>query len=239
MSVLTRVRTIFGMNARITGRSHQGPQQSAGVPFKPVRMDVGEEVEGGEIASVQQGAAPTPVRSKQEMIAELQKNYSEVLDLVRKMSAHLDSESERTARLMIIVERIPDALDALPELREQTRRMVEALRESSDQSRTRDEHVQDAMAHIRARLDDARESETHLVGTLTEFRGSLREMATSSERSSVALTAMNERNAARERELAQVLTLTRRWVIAAVAIGATGVLAAAGAVVFVLLQRGL
>ncbi|TVQ59357.1 MAG: hypothetical protein EA379_10935 [Phycisphaerales bacterium] len=243
MSVLAKLSSMF--TRKPNAKAHTANGQRGAVPFRPVRMDaddarpnardeaLGAPGAPGSDDADDRGALATP-RNKQELIVELQKNYTEVLELVRKVNTHLDRESERTAKLMTIVERIPDALDALPELRDQTKRAVETLRESSEQSARRDEKVQSALTHIRDRLDDARETETHLVGTLTEFRGSLQDMAHSSERSSGAIAAMNERNALRDKELADMLNLTRRWVVAALVIGALGVAAAIVAIAFIL-----
>ena len=227
MSVLARISNLFGRKTPDQRRKAHG--RGDGVPFKPVRMDVSAD----EHDDADQNALSAP-RNKQELVVELQKNYTEVLELVRKVNAHLDRDPQRTARLMAIVERIPDALDTLPELRDQTRSAVDALREGAEQAAMRDEKVQSTLTTIRDRLDEARETETHLVGTLTEFRGSLQDMAQSSERSSGAIAAMNERNAQRDRELADILNLTRRWVVAAIVIGALGVSAAIIAIAFIL-----
>lgn len=228
MSVLGRLASMFG---------RRKPAAAGGaVPYTKVRMEVGDEgVEGGN-GSVVRPDEPTP-RSRQEALAELQRNYNEVIELVRKMGAHLDRESTRSARMLELAERIPEAIELLSESRGQNERMIDALRSASESARKADAQIEQALVAVRERLDEASESDAQLVGTLAEFRGSLREMADASSASGRAIQSMNERNAQRDAELSEILTVTRRWIIAALVLGAVGVAAAVVSVALFVIQN--
>lgn len=176
--------------------------------------------------------APAP-KSKGEMLGELQKNYAEVMELIRKVSGHLDEQAERSARLMAIAERIPQALDTLPELREQNEQIIVALRQAADEARSRDERSSQTLDRLGDRLDESRESDRVLVGTMAEFRGTLREMADTNDRTGATLADMNARNAAREQELHNILQLTRRWITIATVVGVVLVMVATAAVIMI------
>src|SRR5690606_13104305 len=159
------------------------------------------------------------------------KNYAEVMELIRKVSTHLDEQNARNARLMEIAERIPEALDALPELRTQNAEIIAALRTAADETRSRDERAAQTLERLGDRLEESRESDRVLVGTMAEFRGTLREMADTSERTGYTLAEMNQRNAAREQELQNILLLTRRWITIATVVGVVLVMVATAAMI--------
>lgn len=177
-------------------------------------------------------AIPVP-KSKNEIIADLQKNYAEVMELIRKVSNHLDRESERSERLMEIAEKIPAALETLPELRAQNEEIIVALRQAAAETAKRDEAAARTLELLGDRMDEARESDRQLVGTMAEFRGTLREMADSSEKTGATLSVMNERNIAREQELQNILLLTKRWITIATVVGVVLVMIATAAVIMV------
>ncbi|QKK09825.1 MAG: hypothetical protein HND58_17805 [Planctomycetota bacterium] len=68
-----------------------------------------------------------PPRSRQELIAELQRNYQEVLGIVRKVDSHLDEQGQRSGRMAEIAERFPQAADDLSHLREGQDSVQQAL----------------------------------------------------------------------------------------------------------------
>jgi DNA-binding ferritin-like protein len=196
----------------------------------PIRID---DEPRRHASPVSISTAPPAPKSKGEMIAELQKNYAEVMELIRKVSNHLDEQAGRSERLMEIAERIPEALDALPELRSQNERIIVALRDAAEEARSRDEQSAQTLDRLGDRLEESRESDRVLVGTMAEFRGTLREMADTNERTGATLSDMNQRNAAREQELHNILLLTRRWITIATVVGVVLVMVATAAVIMI------
>lgn len=224
---------VFGRLATKLGRRKAGAV-NGGVPYRQVRMDAASGEDGDGVA-LQRPDEPSP-RSRQELLQELQKNYNEVIELVRKVDGHLDRESERSVRMLELAERIPEAIDLLAETRGQNERIIEAVREATEAAKSSDSKMESALDLVHDRLDESRESDAQLVGTMAEFRGSLREMADASAQSGRAIASMNERNAQRDADLAEIMTVTRRWIVAALLLGALGVAAAMVSVVLFVIQ---
>ncbi|MGP1308727.1 MAG: hypothetical protein ACTS27_00830 [Phycisphaerales bacterium] len=259
MGLLTKFSSIFGAkpHAKPAGNSSQHAFRPASPsPSQPVEIDISRDeddefgLDDAGVATAQtdepgsRPLAPThrpasapPVaaspKSKGEMLAELQRNYAEVMELIRKVSNHLDEQADRSERLMEIAERIPEALDTLPELRTQNAEILTALRRAADDARKRDDQSAQVLDRLGDRLEEARESDRVLVGTMAEFRGTLREMADTSERTGATLTDMNQRNMAREQELHNILQLTRRWITIATVVGIVLVMVATAAVIMI------
>lgn len=254
MGLLKSISSLFSAKPNAAAPASSQFRPASTRPSEPVRIDISDDASHGARhaddddllrldddlpeprRSLTQLAAPAP-KSKNEIIADLQKNYAEVMELIRKVSNHLDRESERSERLMEIAERIPAALDTLPELRAQNEEMLLALRDAASDAARRDEAASQTLERLGERMNEARESDQQLVGTMAEFRGTLREMADSSEKTGQTLSVMNERNAAREQELHNILQLTRRWITIATIVGVILVMVATAAVLM-LAARG-
>ena len=65
---------------------------------------------------------------KQEVLAELRRNYGEVLALVRKVDEHLDQQEQRSRELMVLAEQSTQALAGVPEILEHTQGLADAGR---------------------------------------------------------------------------------------------------------------
>ncbi len=242
MGLLTKFSTIFGAKPSrpSTPPSSQNAFRPAvHPPENPVEIDISRDDEftlddepREDIRRPAAPLAPAP-KSKGEMLAELQKNYAEVMELIRKVSNHLDEQNDRSIRLMEIAERIPEAIETLPELRNQNAEILVALKSAADDTRARDERAAESLDLLVDRLEESRESDRVLVGTMAEFRGTLREMADTNEQTGVTLSDMNQRNMAREQELHSILQLTRRWITIATVVGVVLVMVATAAVIMI------
>lgn len=195
-------------------------------PERPVEIDISEDAEldpMGESGSGDFRALAAP-RNKQELIAELQRNYAEVLELVRKVDLHLDTQQQRSARLVEIAERIPEAVTALSDIRAQNSEFLVAVRELTETSRQGDERVEAAVnrlgevgdrqiqsiAGIGEHLEASARTEQELVGAVREFHGTLGEMTESSSRVGETLENMHRSAETREQELIDLLVASRR-----------------------------
>jgi len=246
VGLLTKFSSIFGAKPASKPAPGEHHRSVPPVPSRPVDIDLSRDDEDDLLLRDEHDdarrtttLAPTPPapKSKAELLSELQKNYAEVMELIRKVSTHLDEQSERSERLLAIAERIPEAIDALPELRTQNAEILVALRDAAEAARARDERAATTLDRLGDRLEEARESDRVLVGTMAEFRGTLREMADSSERTGATLSEMNQRNAAREQELTNILQLTRRWITIATVVGVVLVMVATAAII-IMVARG-
>jgi hypothetical protein len=175
---------------------------------------------------------PAQVRTKQDLIGELKRNYDEAIALVRKLDARVDQQEDRSARLMEIAERLPSALEAIPDLRQQSLRSSVALDElvtfaRNNQSRT--EEAASSLEEIRDRISVSREAQLELVRTVVSFRDTLSVMVRTSERVGNTLAELRDESAARERKLAELVASSQKWTMAAAI--ACGVVALAATVI--------
>ncbi|MEX0742620.1 MAG: hypothetical protein WD079_07455, partial [Phycisphaeraceae bacterium] len=68
-----------------------------------------------------------PGAKRDERLDNLQEGFTEVVDLMQTVRVRLDEQSDRSDRLMEIMSRLPEAIDALPETNRNQARMLEAL----------------------------------------------------------------------------------------------------------------
>lgn len=178
--------------------------------------------------------APTP-RTKQELFEDLQRNYRDVVDLVRKVDAHLDRNEQRAQEMATIARRIDETLPALQSFPEQVREqldrlnteVVTAIRETSSRSDARAGEIQKTLTTIGGRIESTSESHAQLVTTMAGFRQTLGDLATSSDRTSSTLESIDSRRQEREDELTKMLIASRRWSVTTLAVTLLGVSVAA------------
>ncbi|MFG0259938.1 MAG: hypothetical protein ACF8LK_06250 [Phycisphaerales bacterium JB041] len=226
-------------------RPAPGPAHPAG-PARPERQSPpiaidlhAEDDPDDELEGFDPGREPLPEikppRSRQELIAELQRNYQEVLGIVRKVDSHLDEQGQRSHRMAEIAERFPRAADDLAHLREGQGSVQQTLEAVSLALRERDEALTEGQRGTLARLEEIRgllaessESERQLVGSLVEFRDMMSGMNAATERLSEAV----ERIDARESERVNVVVRAIGGIKSSVV--AVGVIATSCAVIAML-----
>lgn len=231
-------------------------------PAEPVGIDVFDDAElieqadphesdhtarNGEVSRAADLAADlsaerTPIvtpRNRQELIKELQKNYTEVVGLVRKVDDHLDTQTHRSERLLELAERSARNMDALPELVEQNKRVADALNdliELTRDSRTRSDaaverlnktaiqqletgHRQtSALQSMRSAIARSGEAEKEMARSIGGFNETLSEMSTSTRDLGDTIGQLRETDAEREAELSKLVSSSQKWLVAAVVI---------------------
>jgi len=201
---------------------------------KPVAVDLHSETDGDadmdfDLDGFDPGAGSPPARvprSRQELIAELQRNYQEVLGIVRRVGQHLDDQGERSRRVAEIVERLPRAADDLGALRERQEDATRALDTLSHALARRDERLAESQAAEIARLDDvlgllseSSQAERELIGSLVEFREVMGGMSVATERLTGAVERIEQREAERAGQFLKALETTRSWMITIAVVG--------------------
>ncbi len=68
-------------------------------------------------------------RGRDNAIEKLEKGYSEVLDLLQSVRGHMQDQSNRSERLLEIMEWLPEALKSMPEANRNQVRMLEVLQD--------------------------------------------------------------------------------------------------------------
>lgn len=193
-------------------------------PPEPVAIELDED---DEIQERQR--AP----SKQELIAELQKSYSEVISMVRKLDDHLDRHESRSTKMMEVADRLTTAMDGIERAEDRHVEIVgaigalaKAVREGQDQADHRHEAELSSLARIEAVLErcDATDQATRM--TLDELRAGIDSMGHSQDRLGSVLERMHARDESRDERLEEMVTRTSKLMIALVAICGVGVAAA-------------
>lgn len=172
--------------------------------------------------------------------AELPQRLDEVMDLVRQIGSHLETQADRTGDLLHHLERLPRALDALPEINRQNARLIEIVSEHLNHARRRDDVLNDTLAGLseastrqtevlgllQQQLDANNATSTTLGEHLSGFRDALRGLAASNDRTGKLLVDVATANERREGELTRMLAQSQKWVIGAM-IGCAATSAAA------------
>jgi hypothetical protein len=205
------------------------PPSRNGYHDEGVHEDDSHDLEPAQVrehaGSTQELARPAP-RNKQELFEELQQNYREVVDLVRKVDAHLDRNEQRGQEMVSIARRIDDTIPILqkfPEqmqeqMRELNREVVAAIKATSDRGDERSRQINSALQQIGGRIQKTGETQGQLVTTMAGFRETLGDIAKSSSRTSTVLEDIDTRRQEREDELTKMLVASRRWSVAAMAV---------------------
>lgn len=187
------------------------------VIVEPKAGETRTEMRGSEGASSLAAASGPAPKNKQELLNELQKNYAEVVSLVRKVDQHLDAQDRRSARLMEIAEQIPAALQTLPTIRDETVRLGERLdaliqaqaSQSGDAQELRRAQVE-ALGDVRTLLEHSREAEQRVAQSLDEFRGTMGQMSDATGTLGSVLTKMRESDTKRDERLASLVAGSSR-----------------------------
>lgn len=234
---------LAGDKASDASATDKAPRRGGGAvsPMRPVAIDLTDDDAGGGDAGDHTGngrameaRAEAPAWSRQQLVQELQKNYAEVVELVRKVDGHLDKQDQRSARLIEIAERVPDALGVLPTICAQNAEIIEAAHRVADVKKEGDERAEAAMQRIAEmgqrqadaiegvgqRMESAGQTDAELARAVDRFRGVIGDISKSSE--------------ARERELLELLAASKRSTNVAIVLSACVAAAAIVAVVVTL-----
>ena len=190
--------------------------------------------------------AQAPLKNKQELFDELQRNYRDVVDLVKKVDAHLDRNEQRSQEMLSIAQRIDQALPSIERYPEVAREQIDelksevvtAIESSTARGEARGAQLQKTLTTIGERIDSTSASHTQLVATMAGFRETLGELATHSSRTSEVLESIDTRRQEREDELTKMLIASRRWSVTTLAVTLLGVSGAMAIAIIALLMQG-
>ncbi len=158
---------------------------------------------------------------RNEAMAELQRNYNEVITLVRKVDSHLDKADMRSQRLVDLAERTAASLEALPALRDQQSelnetvgRLLEATRESQTRHEATLQRQTAAFEDMHRMVEHAEHGQERLSGALDQFSGSMGTMGDATGRLGDALASLRQTDLDREAELARMVARSNRVMMA-------------------------
>jgi|GEM_PF-2941148 len=197
---------------------------SANARQQPGRLSLNDRDAGARIAAPQ---------TKKELFEELQRNYREVVMLVRKVDAHLDEQAHRSERLMAVAERFDQSLPLLETIA-QTPAKLDGIREelaaiaasSGQAADQRAERLESAIAKVVDGVEAQHKDQHQLVSVMAEFRESLGDMNKTNADSSQALRNLGESVAKRDQAMLERMKTIQLWMAAGLATIAIVALAA-------------
>lgn len=205
-------------------RDHAEPEVLDGPPgappASPPGFPSGQSDPTADPASVR-AIAPAP-KNKQELLEELHKNYQEVLELVRKVDTHLDSERERGKEVTDIARRLDQALPALVQTPERLAQVGEqiagAIERASAGDRAHLEDLRAGVGELHSTIRESAGSQAELVTTMAAFRETLTDVGRHSARSNELLQAVERAQEAQASRMDKTLASSRLWTIGALAV---------------------
>jgi len=194
-------------------------------PAAPVEVLAAEDADARSRPRTPDDALAVTPKNRQELLTELQKNYAEVVSLIRKVDQHLDAQERRSARLMEIAESIPPALQALPAVRDEAERIGQRLdallaaqgEQASEAQTTRRAQVE-ALGDVRTLLESTQEAERRVAESLDAFKNSVGSMSEATGAIGSVLRTMREQDAKRDDRLAELVAGNNRAMMTIVAI---------------------
>lgn len=233
MSVLTRFTQVIGEKVKFKPQNRlprrRGNRIGLGMALaRPAKV---VEVKAPTTPQPTQIEPAEPKVTKQELITELQHNYREVIDLVRKVNGRLDEQETRSKRLMEIAERVPGAMDLIPEINEHTARSASSLTEIADASKAANQRAEaTAQSQNRVlealgdRLNSATEAETRVGETLGDLNNTIGSMTGATDQLAAVMRGVQHRDARRDEQVQKLLGKTQRYMLAAIVVCASSVL---------------
>ncbi len=166
-------------------------------------------------SAIEQATLPSAPKNKQELLAELRRNYAEAVHLIRKVDSHLDAQARRSDRMLDLAERAPEGVEHLGairaaqgELAELTRSIRDAAREGLLKDEARMERQRDilerqagTLGRIEVLFEQSSNLERELGSALAEFRTAIAHMSASNHRLGGAIELLDQRERSHEQRL--------------------------------------
>ena len=235
MSVLTRFTQVIGEKVRFRPQSQsprrRGGRIGLGMGLGSARPDRVVEVKAHSDLRSSQIEPAEPKISKQELMTELQHNYKEVIELVRKVNGRLDEQETRAQRLMEIAEGVSGAMELIPEINEHAARSASSLTEIADAAKAANQRSEAAaqsqnrvLEALGDRLNSAAEAETRVGKTLGDLNTTIGSMTGATDQLAAVMRGVQHRDARRDEQVQALLGKTQRYMLAAIVVCASSVL---------------
>jgi len=190
-----------------------------------------------------------PKPSRKTLEKESSATKADLPSLIRRIDQHMEGQSERAEQLLTLMERMPTALESIPEMNRNTHRMLETINDAQHHARQRDvtlnstldrigsasERHTEVLGLLQQQLDASEQATIRISDTLGEFRQVLSDMSSSTSQQVDVLSRMARATEKRELRITTTLARTQKWMIAAMIFCGLVTLAALGVAVVVLL----
>jgi len=174
--------------------------------------------------------APMP-KSKQELLAELRKNYSEAVSLIRKMDEHLDRQEPRSQRLVDLAERMPHGLDSLEQIRAANEELTGSVRDlttvikqgvgAAERDRLEQRNL---LSKIESAVDRSVTTGREITGVVGQFNETMSGVADRVGEAAEAMARLEQRSSARLDDIEREVKGSKRWTIGIAALFALTVI---------------
>ena len=186
---------------------------------------------------------PSRRRDRREMQAN---QYEQVVGLIERIGKHLDTQAERSDRMVTLLERLPDALDSLPDIKQNSEQLTSVLEQHFKSQREREEQLRgtieelgvgstkqaEALSLIRDEIHAGGEREIQMTEVMGDFRTTLGTIGETNERSVEVLKELAIRSRDQEGRFAHLLERQNRTLM--IVAGAAVVSSIAGLVVAII-----
>ncbi|MGP1272934.1 MAG: hypothetical protein ACTS22_06340 [Phycisphaerales bacterium] len=257
-------RTSSGGTATTTRRP-VSPGSPAGVPRPsgPVRIDLTDrDASTGTPPATPRDPEPAPkpeptpvtelVKAEEvrnSLRDELRDSYERAISLAERVDRHLDTQEERSRRLLEIAENLPAALESLgsigagqAELRSAVTELASAFREGQASTQKGLAMQLESLGRVEGLIAEATDSQREIRASIENLSSAFEEITASNKRLGDTLTDMKRRDSEREERLQAANARTHKLLmglaIGGGIIGGLGVLALIAQVVVPLFTAG-
>ncbi len=191
---------------------------------------------------------PSRRPAKESPMDKLQRGYEEMVTLMSSVRNHLETQAERSERLLRVLDGLPEALKSLPEATRNQTRTLEAIQTNLNQqgqhnTRLADalnglakstQHHEHAMSAIGQQLDAGHKRSEQILTSFHTLTGTLDRMTDNNEASTILLRRMAEQESQAAEQVRQLFVRNQKqmttmsvvsWSLALVALTVAGFVA--------------
>lgn len=180
----------------------------------PVSVDV-HRVEG-----TNSDLAAPEGEAREATLTQLRRGYNELVDTMKAVRGHLEEQSQQSARMLEVMQALPDLLRAIPESNRNQTRVLEAIHANLEhQNRASGElasalaGLTQATAKIGTHMADADETQRGITQRLTQLDSTLGSMDTSNREARDAVRQLMSDSDAKDRATRELVTRSQRQVV--------------------------
>ncbi|MEO0629224.1 MAG: hypothetical protein AAFY46_00670 [Planctomycetota bacterium] len=224
-------------------------------PNEPVKIDLSEStVKVPADVKPAKRRAPEPATElvkadevRDALKSELEDSYKMAISLAEKVDKHLDTQEERSRRLLEIAESLPTALESLgsigegqAELRGAVSELAQAFRDGQETTQKGLSLQLDSLGRVEGLIAEANSSQQEIRSSIENLSSAFTEITESNKRLGDTLTDMKRRDSEREVRLEEANAKTHKLLMGVVIGGAViGGLAVLALVAQTLVQAGV
>ncbi|MEO1716567.1 MAG: hypothetical protein AAFR76_05590 [Planctomycetota bacterium] len=224
-------------------------------PNEPVKIDLSEstvKVPAEAKPAKRRAAEPATELVKADEVrdalkSELEDSYKMAISLAEKVDKHLDTQEERSRRLLEIAESLPTALESLGSIGEGQAELRGAVSELANAFRDGQESTQkglslqlESLGRVEGLIAEANSSQQEIRSSIENLSSAFTEITESNKRLGDTLTDMKRRDSEREVRLEEANAKTHKLLMGVVIGGAViGGLAVLALVAQTLVQAGV